>query len=125
MRQRTHSPPRRGPTPAVLAVLGLVLMVGGWKVSRYVPLTPQDAEEDRRVSDVRRLAEKDPAQGGLAEALGRYSHQGREPPYRRLGDLAFLGGLALFVTAGVLMYRQPAAPEGEEGEAEEAEEEQA
>src|SRR3954449_13251782 len=115
MRQRAHG----WQTPAALAALGLVLMIGGWKASRHVPLTSQDAEEDRQVSAVRRMAEEDPAQGKLAEALGRYSHQGREPPYRALGHLAFLGGLTLFVTAGVLMYRQPPESEGAEGEAEE------
>jgi hypothetical protein len=89
---------RRGwRNPLPLAAVGLALMVGGWKASTYVPGTAPE----------RAAAEREPPGG-----IGRHAEGAqRLPPYRLAGRLALLAGLALFVTAGVLMYRQPPAEE--------------
>ena len=99
--------------PAVLGVLGLGLMIAGWKVTTYEPARrPASAEARRLDEEVRRLAEQDRA---LARKLKEYPRPAAPPPYRLLGRVVFLVGLGLFVAAGVLMYRQPGEEPAGEG----------
>ena len=106
-------------SPVVLALVGLVLMVGGWKVSTYVPVSAEDAEKERQLNELRSRAEEfdrttaAPGQPKLSERLSRYAAGSRLPPYQVPGRLALYVGLLLFVTAGVLMYRSPAEQDAE------------
>jgi hypothetical protein len=100
--------------PMALGLLGLALMLIGWKISTYAPpLSPRAAEQAQTLAQVRALAD-DPA---LADKLDGYARRTRPvAPYSIPGRLVLLGGLALFVAAGVLMYRQaPREDEDEEG----------
>jgi hypothetical protein len=99
---------RRG--PIATGLLGLALVVGGWKLSTWVPERPAPPGVD----EVRRLADDE-----LRRKLDSYT--AGPAPYQAAGRLAELAGLVLFVAAGVRMYRTPppAHPErlvaGEEG----------
>jgi hypothetical protein len=101
--------------PLLLAGIGLALMLGGYAVMNYVPpaeLTAQQAEQERLQRQVHDLASK-PANGGavqpgLADRVDQIKPPWRSPRYEIPGRLAVFLGLFLFVTAGVLMYRQPA-----------------
>ena len=97
--------------PIWLGALGLLLMVGGWKLSTLSSLTPREVDQQRLLSEVRGMAEDQDLRARL-DAMER--HARREPPYQTPGRLAFFAGLALVVTAGVLMVRQPAARPTEE-----------
>jgi hypothetical protein len=112
-------------SPLVLAGLGLALMVAGWKVSTYVPVSAEDAEKERQLNELRSRAEefdREAAGSGqpkLSERLSRYAAGGRIPPYQTAGRLALYVGLLSFVGAMVLMYRRPAGQEaGPEAEQE-------
>jgi hypothetical protein len=100
--------------PIALGLLALAVMFAGWKISTYAPQSPRAAEQARTLDEVRALAD-DPALAEKLDALARH----RPPPvapYQVPGRLLLLGGLLLFVLAGVLMYRQPPrADEDEEG----------
>jgi hypothetical protein len=87
--------------PVWLGVLGLALMVAGWKLSTYAPLPQQ-------VDDLYGMADR-----GLRDRLDRMRPV---PPYLWPGRLAFLGGVALFVLAGALMFRKPPARPEEQGD---------
>jgi len=91
--------------PILLGLLGLGLMVGGWKLSTWVP-------PERRLAEVRRLADPD-----LRDKLDEYVRRVRgAPPYELPGRLVLFAGLILFVVAGVRMYRQkPPEPVDEAG----------
>jgi hypothetical protein len=106
------------PRPIVLGLLGLALMVVGWKASTYAPLTPRQEEQARQLGELRESARQDPE---LTKKLdGMATRVQPAPPYQVPGRLAVFAGLILFVTAGVLMYRQPPPPEEPAGEADEA-----
>jgi hypothetical protein len=93
------APPSSG-SPLLLGVVGLLLILGGWKVSTWTP-----PSGDGRFNELRGLADDD-----LRTKLDGY----RRPPLELPGRLTFFVGLGLFVVAGVKMYRAPAAPaEGE------------
>src|SRR3954453_10175102 len=102
--QRQSADGRR--SPLVLALVGLVLMVGGWKVSTYVPLSAEDAEKERQLNELRSRAEEFDhttavsGQPKLSERLSRYTAGSRFPPYQTAGRLALYVGLLMFVTAG-------------------------
>jgi hypothetical protein len=89
--------------PLWLGLVGVGLIVGGWKLTTFVPPSPGS----ERLAELRRMAD-DPE---LAARLDRAAS--REPPFRGPGRLAVLAGLALFVGAGVTMYRTPAEPADE------------
>jgi hypothetical protein len=97
------------PTPWVVGLLGLALMIGGWKLATYVPAPSGDQE--RRLEELRGAAEAS-ARAGDPEGtrLERKLPQ-RMPPYQPQGRLVLFGGLLLFIVAGVLMYRHKPAPE--------------
>src|SRR4051812_11783597 len=87
--------------PLWLGLLALALMVGGWKLSTFVPaFTGQMGELHRMASD----------------DLRTRLDQMRPPPYQWPGRLLFLAGTALFVLAGVQMFRQPTPPPATPGE---------
>jgi hypothetical protein len=96
--------------PIWLGLLGLALMVGGWKLTTFVPPSPEEQSSAERLAELRKMAGE--REDGLAERLDQIARdRWREPPFRVAGRLAFLTGLALFVTAGVLMSRSPARDE--------------
>lgn len=101
--------------PALVGLLGLGLMIAGWKIRTWEPaLSPQQAAEDRQVSALVAQAEQEGAadQQQLAEKLGAYSHsRSSAAHYQVLGRVLFLFGLFLFIAAGVLFYRQPSTQE--------------
>ena len=116
-------------SPLVLVGLGLALMVAGWKVSTYVPVSAEDAEKERQLNQLRSRAEefdREVAVSGqpkLSERLSRYAAGGRIPPYRMAGRLALYAGLVAFGAAIIAMYRRPAEQEaGPEAEQEVEEE---
>jgi hypothetical protein len=99
--------------PLLMAALGLVLMLGGYAAMNYVPPTP------RPIAELREMAAKSgTAAEGLDERLKQIAPAWSEPPYRIPGRLAIYGGLALFVAAGVRMYRSTPSPQKELDEVE-------
>ena len=109
-------------SPVVLAGIGVVLMVAGWKASTYTPgTTPEDAENERRLADLRARAEEfdrvsvQPGQEKLSDKVAHYAPP-RLSPYETPGRLAVYAGLVLFVAAAVLMYRRPAPEPDPEAE---------
>src|SRR4051812_31143573 len=100
--------------PVWLGLVGLALMVGGWKLSVYVPSSPL-------LDEVRGLAEKSDERDlrDRLDAMRRNVH--REPPYLLAGRLVFLAGMLMFVASAVQMYRQPPVVRKEEPEEEPAE----
>jgi hypothetical protein len=106
--------------PLLLAALGLVLMIGGYKASTYVPLTPRQVEQERQFGELRDLAARQPADqtadGSLSERLHQVTPPWRSPPYQIPGRLALWGGLFLVITAGLLMYRHTPAPKNASAE---------
>jgi hypothetical protein len=106
--------------PLLLAGIGLLLMIGGYKATTYVPLTPRQVEQDRQLSELRdRAAQQQPetsANRSLSERLNQIAPPGRTPPYLIPGRLALWGGLFLLIAAGLLMYRPAPAPKNEPAE---------
>lgn len=94
--------------PLWLGLVGLGLIVGGWKLTTFVPPSPAAG----RLAELRRLA----PDREYAETLDRYTATvSRDPPFYHAGRLAVLAGLAMFVAAAVQMYRSP-PPEPTEAE---------
>lgn len=94
--------------PLLLAGLGLALMLVGYAATTYVPASPRQADQQRRLAELRRLASERRANGvedALPERLENVALPNRYPPYEMPGRLAIYGGLILFVMAGVIMYR--------------------
>jgi hypothetical protein len=89
--------PPSSSSPLLLGFVGLLLILGGWKLTTWVP----PSHDDALFNEVRRLADD-----GLRAKLDGY----RRPPLELPGRLALFAGLGLFVVAGVKMYRAPAAP---------------
>jgi hypothetical protein len=86
-----------------MGLLGLALMVGGWKLSTWIPVaTPHEREQAEKLADVRGMANERELRQRLDE-IARDVQQ-RTPPYQLPGRLAILVGLVLFVAAGVRMY---------------------
>lgn len=94
--------------PIWYGLVGLALMVAGWKLTAVAPVA-----RDAKLAELRQLA----GEGELGERIDRVAR--RESPYRLPGRLTFLAGLLLFVAAGVRMYQAPRRREAvdEEGEA--------
>jgi hypothetical protein len=96
--------------PIWLGLLGLALLVGGYQISVYVPMTPRERTQAAMLADVRDNADEE-----LRQKLDDFARNvRREPPFRWSGRLVMLAGLGLCVTAAVLMARQPAAAPVEE-----------
>jgi hypothetical protein len=110
-------------TPLYLAAIGLVLMVGGYNLMSYRPLTPHRLDQQRQLDDLRRKAEEqgqsEPDKKALADRLRSVGEQDDSPPYRLPGRLAIYVGLLMFVAAFLVMYRSRPhheAAEEDEGE---------
>ena len=112
-----YTSPRAAPVPWyerawVIGLLGLALMVGGWKLSTLVP-----APGDERLRELERLGADDAA---YQERLRQYAR----PPYQVPGRLVFFAGLLVFLYAGAKMASgrghnpspQPPPPRGEGGQ---------
>ena len=98
--------PLRRPTPLwqfpiSLAILGLLLMVGGWAFSIWRP------PMDDRVNQLRDMSD-DPE---LTRRLDRIRPM---PPFELPGRLIIFGGAALFVVGVVRMYQAPQGPPRDE-----------
>jgi hypothetical protein len=89
--------------PIWLGLLGLALMLGGWKLSTFVPAHERAA----LLNELRGMAD-DPALKDRIDQIARNAR--RAPPYQLPGRLVVFAGLALFVLAGMRMYRQPHVP---------------
>jgi hypothetical protein len=100
--------------PIWLGLLGLALLVGGYQLSIFVPMTPREETQADMLADVR-----DKADDELRQRLDDFARNvRREPPLRWPGRLVMLAGVGLCVTA-VVMARQPAAVPVEESAANE------
>jgi hypothetical protein len=95
--------------PIWLGLVGLALMIGGWKVSTYRPASRGDG----LLAEIKGMVGE---QSELAERLDRVANNLRgDPPYQLPGRLVLVAGLVLFVSAAVLMYQSP-PPSREEAE---------
>jgi hypothetical protein len=111
----------------VVGLIGLALMVGGWKLMTYVPEAPRknprrEQRQREELEQLRRMADEAARRGDagaaqLADRLHKFTPPVPTPRYEIEGRLVFWGGLVLFVVAGVLMYRHKPAPREEEAEA--------
>jgi hypothetical protein len=95
--------------PWVVGLLGLALMIGGWKLATYVPAP--EGDQERRLEELRGAAEASARSGDPEAARLERKLPRRTPPYQAQGRLVLFGGLLLFIVAGVLMYRHKPAPE--------------
>jgi hypothetical protein len=96
--------------PIGLGLLGLMLMIGGWKLASFLPLSPREQEQADKLAELRGMS----SDSELARKLDRLAdHVRREPPYRFPGRLVLLLGLALFLVAGARMYRSKPSAEQE------------
>ena len=111
--EEPRSAPGQWNRPLLLAGLGLVLMLIGYAATTYVPASPRQAEQERRLAELRRLAAERRAndvEDSLPERLEGVALPARYPPYEMPGRLAIYGGLILFIMAGVIMYRNSPPP---------------
>src|SRR4051794_14912222 len=97
--------------PAPVAGVGVLLLLGGYAAIAYVPLTPAEAEQERKLATVRQAAEAAevatgaPVAGPMTEAARQQSlYQARPHPYLLPGRVAFYTGLALVLTGAALWY---------------------
>jgi hypothetical protein len=90
------SPRSKGNQPLLMAGIGLVLMLVGYAATTYEPAPTHGEQEPRRSA----------------------AERPHPPPYQLPGRLAIYGGVFLFATAGVQMYRSspPPTKDGDEGE---------
>jgi hypothetical protein len=111
--EESRSSPGHGNRALLMAGLGLVLMLGGYAATTYVPVTPWQAEQERRHAELRQQAAQRQAEGvedALPERLKQVTPPWHNPPYQMAGRLAVYAGLFLFVLAGVQMYRSSPPP---------------
>jgi type II secretory pathway component PulM len=90
--------------PIGMGLLALALMVGGWNLSIWQPMTSHEREQADRLDELRRQAQAEHHQR-LADRLAQAAQ--RVPPYQTPGRLLIFLGLLLFVAAGVRMYQAP------------------
>jgi hypothetical protein len=94
--------------PISLAVIGLLLMVGGWSLSIWrPPMGERAADQESQIKQIRDMSE-DPE---LTRRLNRIRPM---PPFELPGRLIVFGGIALFVVGVVRMYQAPKGPPRDE-----------
>jgi hypothetical protein len=100
--------------PIGMGLLGLALMIGGWKLSTWTPAPPTAHEQ----AQADKLAELKRMQGDTQwkARVEDYARNVRQPPYEMAGRLIFFAGLVVFILAAVRMYQTPAAPQESESE---------
>ena len=101
--------------PFVVGIVGLVLMIAGWKLGSIVPEAADDSET--RLNVAREHAEK----GDLSEQPKHFAVP-RTPPFRLVGRLTFYAGLMLFIVAAVQMWTHPVPPKEDTASEEEPDE---
>ncbi|MFO0880637.1 MAG: hypothetical protein U0840_25095 [Gemmataceae bacterium] len=90
--------------PLVMGLIGLALMVGGWKLTSFVPPRPSESTQAEQLAGLRRMSDDE----ALNERLDRIAAGvRREPPLQIPGRLAFLAGLTSFTWALLQMARTP------------------
>jgi hypothetical protein len=108
--------------PIGIGLLGLALMVGGWKVSTWVPMSGREQEQAEKLDKLRDM-QGDAEWKAKVDTYARSVQ--RQPPYEMPGRLSVFAGLVLFIVAGVRMYwaapMQQAAVREDEPEREEEE----
>jgi hypothetical protein len=102
--KETSPPPQNGMSPYVVGLIGLVLLIGGWKISTWVP--PRQGPQGELFSSVRAKVD-DPELARRMDDIGL-----PQPPFEFAGRVAFFLGLGLFVLALATMWRGPAPIEG-------------
>lgn len=96
-------PARWWKNPFVLALIGLALMLGGWKASIYVPTSLE-----------KEYPAEDAAPAQVSRGSTAVSPRGVRLPLLLPGRIVFGAGLFLFIAAGVLMCRHQPAPATDE-----------
>lgn len=105
-------------SPLLLGLLGVVLMIVGWRLTILVlpsswqskSISPRLAAQQQQLQDLRDLASDDQT---LLARLDAISGSFRpHPSYILLGRLILLGGLVLFLVAAVQLIR-PQSPTSE------------
>ncbi len=95
--------------PIWQGLLGLALMVAGWKLATYMPHSASDGW----LAAIREMAGEE---AELTKRLDRVARSVRgDPPYQLPGRLVLVAGLVLFVAAAVRMYQAVPVPPAEEG----------
>ncbi len=98
--------------PIGMGLLGLALMVGGWKLSSWVPpTTTHEQEQAEKLGELKRVR-GDPQWQAKVDGYARNVQ--RQPPFEMAGRLVIFAGLAVFIIAGVRMYRAPVKEEAED-----------
>lgn len=99
------APPRSGPSPFFLGLVGLALALGGWKLSSWTP--PRSGAGEGLFAEVRGLA--DDQLGERMDSIRRGASL--RPPLELPGRLAFFTGVIVFAAALVRMWQSPAPSE--------------
>lgn len=99
--------------PLGVGLIGLMLMIGGWKLSTFVPPRMSDRGQQEQLEGLRRMSEDQE----LNERLDRIAtNVRREPPYQFPGRLVFLAGMVVFAVGAIQMARSPSTTEEVEEE---------
>ena len=94
--------------PISLALIGLLLMVGGWSLSTWrPPISERATAQESQARQIRDMSD-DP------ELTRRIDKVLPMPPLELPGRLIVFGGVALFVVGVVRMYRAPQGPPRDE-----------
>jgi hypothetical protein len=97
--------------PICMGLLGLALMVGGWKLSGWVqPTTTHEQDQQEKLAELKRI-QGDPQWRAKVDGYARSVQ--RQPPFETAGRLVIFAGLAVFIIAGVRMYQAPVREEDE------------
>ncbi len=97
--------------PIGMGLLGLALMVFGWKLSSWVPpTTAHEHEQSEKLGELKRM-QGDPQWQAKVDGYARNVQ--RQPPFEMAGRLVIFVGLAVFIIAGVRMYQAPVKEEDE------------
>ena len=94
--------------PVTMAMIGLLVMLGGWCLSTWRPPIEGHARDQESQLDRLRAMSED-------EELTRKIDRIRPmPPFEMPGRLIIFGGIAVFAVGVVRMYQAPKGPERDE-----------